>query len=118
MYEIPQTEFDINEVHKERIKYDKVLHDKYHNMKKRCYDSTNKDYKNYGDRGIYICDEWLDNKYAFFEWSMSNGFVKGLEIDRINNDGEYSPDNCHYVTRKQNRANRRDSNGRTKSRGF
>lgn len=109
MFEPEYKPFDIHDEHEERVHYDKSLHNKYHNMRKRCLDKNNKDYVHYGGRGITICDEWLDDKYAFFQWSMENGYELGLEIDRTNNDLGYSPDNCRYVTKKQNRNNRRDS---------
>lgn len=72
-------------------------------IKNRCYNPNNKKYYNYGGRGITVCDEWLNGKNGksgfecFYEWSMNNGFVLGLAIDRINNDLGYSPDNCRYV---------------------
>lgn len=74
-------------------------------MKARCYTKTNTSYPRYGKRGIYICDEWLiwDN---FYEWSMRNGYEKGLSIDRINNDGIYEPLNCRWTTSKEQVNNR------------
>ena len=101
--------FEVNQEHEERVLNNKTLETKWHNMKKRCYDPKNKDYYNYGGRGISICDEWLQDKYSFIEWSLDNGFEEGLEIDRIDNNGNYEPSNCRYVTRKENRNNRRDS---------
>lgn len=64
---------------------------------------------NYGGRGIKVCDEWRGkgSSKKFIEWSMINGYMKGLEIDRIDNDGDYSPQNCRYVTRKDNQRNKR-----------
>lgn len=77
-------------------------------MKSRCYNIKNKDYKNYGGRGIEICDNWLNNKESFCEWSINNGYEKGLEIDRENNDLGYSPENCRWVKRVINNRNKRD----------
>ena len=54
-------------------------------------------YKNYGARGVTICDEWLSNFEAFYDWSITNGYGKGLSIDRIDNDKGYYPDNCRWV---------------------
>lgn len=76
-------------------------------MKSRCYDKNSKSYHNYGGRGIIVCDGWLSISTAFIEWAKDNGWAKGLEIDRINNDGNYEPSNCHFVTRKVNTRNRR-----------
>lgn len=75
----------------------------------RCYSEKSKDYMNYGGRGIKVCDEWRGkgSSKKFIEWSMINGYMKGLEIDRIDNDGDYSPQNCRYVTRKDNQRNKR-----------
>jgi len=73
-------------------------------MKKRC---SNKKDKYYGGRGITVCDEWLNDFKAFYDWCMSNGWKQGLEIDRINSDKGYSPDNCRFVTSSENNANRR-----------
>ena len=69
-------------------------------MKKRCYSETDPGYKNYGGRGITICDEWKDNYPAFREWSISNGYSDELSIDRIDNDKGYAPDNCRWTTAK------------------
>ena len=72
----------------------------------RCYNPKNKWYKHYGGRGITVCDEWLNDKEAFYKWAIENGYKQGLEIDRKDNNSEYSPQNCHWVTRAQNTNNR------------
>lgn len=71
-------------------------------MKVRCYDIHNKDYKNYGERGIQICDEWLHNPLLFEEWSLNNGYTDELTIDRIDSDNNYCPENCRWVTLRDN----------------
>lgn len=68
----------------------------------RCYHENNKFYKNYGARGIKVCDEWKDSLFLFMDWALSSGWVKGLSIDRINNDGNYEPNNCHWITVSEN----------------
>lgn len=78
----------------------------YHHMKNRCYKSYNKSYKRYGARGISICQEWLDDPAIFFNWAVKNGYTDELEIDRIDNDGNYEPSNCRWVTHKVNSQNR------------
>lgn len=109
MFEPEYKEFDTCEEHKERIKFDKKLNDRYHNMKRRCYNKEYKDYHNYGGRGIDICSEWLEDRLEFINWSHANGYHPDLELDRIDNNKGYSPDNCRYVDRITNRNNRRDS---------
>lgn len=75
-------------------------------MKDRCYKERDINYKNYGARGIIVCDEWLNSFDNFAEWSLKNGYKKGLEIDRIDNDGNYEPKNCRYVPMIINRRNK------------
>lgn len=73
----------------------------------RCYNLNDVSYRHYGERGITVCQEWLDSPRAFIEWGEANGYKKGLQIDRMDNDGNYEPSNCRFVTCKENTANRR-----------
>ena len=75
-------------------------------MKARCFNSNELAYKNYGGRGITVCNEWL-NFEPFYRWAISSGYKHGLEIDRINNNGNYEPSNCRWVTDNENRLNTR-----------
>lgn len=93
----------------------------WNGMKARCYRKSAEQYKNYGGRGITICDEWLgDNGFInFYNWSIGNGYKDDLTIDRIDNNKGYSPDNCRWVSRKIQSLNRRNTlfftyNGKTK----
>jgi len=82
----------------------------YMGMKSRCYNPKVWNYSNYGGRGIRICDEWTAPKTGFqkfYDWSYSNGYRDDLQIDRIDNNGNYEPSNCRWVTRSVNQFNRR-----------
>jgi hypothetical protein len=75
-------------------------------MKKRCYSDLDKSWHIYGGRGIKICEEWLSSPIKFIQWSLENGYKQGLQIDRIDNDGNYEPNNCRFVTTKENCCNK------------
>lgn len=77
-------------------------------MKRRCTVISDKRYVNYGGRGIKVCDEWLGDNglFTFINWSEQNGYEEGLSIDRINNDGNYEPSNCRWITVSENTAKR------------
>lgn len=80
-------------------------------MRRKCYDPRNHNFKNYGARGISVCKKWLKSFKVFYEWSVENGYIVNhkLQIDRINNDGNYKPSNCRWTTAKVNSNNRRSS---------
>jgi len=77
------------------------------NMKARCRNSNRPDYKYYGGRGIDVCSEWEDFG-NFRKWAINNGYKKNLELDRIENDGDYCPENCRWVTHRENIKNSRN----------
>ena len=75
-------------------------------MKQRCENPNREKYAMYGGRGIRVCDEWHDS-HAFVEWALANGYEPGKQLDRTDNDGDYSPENCRWVTPKENCRNTR-----------
>lgn len=77
----------------------------WRNIKTRCLNTNNPSYKRYGGRGITVCNEWQNNFQAFKEWALSHGYAENLTIDRINNDGNYEPDNCRWITMKKQSMN-------------
>lgn len=83
------------------------LYSTWNNIRKRCYDKKIDCYKNYGGRGIRMYEEWINDPPAFIKWCMDNGWQKGLEVDRENNDGDYVPTNIRFITHKEQQRNTR-----------
>lgn len=81
------------------------LYNVWSRMKDRCSNPGTDNYRFYGARGISVCDEWTGSSDAFIRWAIANGWKPGLEIDRRDNNGNYEPGNCRFVTRKVNMGN-------------
>lgn len=88
------------------------LYKVWSSMRARCKKVDNKWTHNHGARGISVCKEW-DNYPLFKEWALSHGYEHGLQIDRTDNDGDYSPENCRFVTQSQNLLNTRQNHRET-----
>lgn len=74
-------------------------------MISRCYNPKNLRYKNYGDRGIAVCSDWLNSYESFLDWAFSNGYKEGLTLERKEVDGNYEPSNCRWATTAEQGAN-------------
>ena len=98
------------------------LHRIWHSMYCRCYYPTTNQYKNYGGRGIKVCEQWkhIEGFVRFYNWAINNGYEDHLSLDRIDNNGDYCPENCRWVTKKEQSNHRTNNvlytfNGETKT---
>ena len=77
------------------------------NIKTRCYNKNALRFKDYGSRGITMCDEWKNDFQTFYDWAMASGYREDLTIDRIDSDGNYEPSNCRWSTQTEQQNNKR-----------
>jgi hypothetical protein len=75
-------------------------------MRSRCCLPSRKCFHRYGGRGIQVCKEWRKSPGVFINWALANGWQEGLELDRKENNGNYEPGNCHFITSAANNRNR------------
>lgn len=83
------------------------LYQVYHNMLQRCYNENNPNFPDYGERGIKVHVSWQNDPQKFIEWGLVNGWKKNFQLDRVDNDGNYTPDNCRFVSHRENMSNTR-----------
>lgn len=92
------------------IRYDYLARDRiytiYKHMIDRCFNPKNPYFNLYGGRNITVCEEWKNDYKSFQKWSLENGYKENLSIDRINNDGNYCPENCRWTTMLVQQINR------------
>lgn len=86
----------------------KEIYSSYKSMMNRCYNTNNSHYKYYGAKGVTVCEEWRNDYQKFLDWSLVNGWGKGLQIDKdiLGNGFLYSPTTCKWVTSKENSQNK------------
>lgn len=91
------------------------MYDTWYGMNQRCSNSFHRSFENYGGRGISICDEWIDGPTNFIKWCETQEPIpEGYTLDRINNDGNYFPNNCRFASRKEQDTNKRERKDKRK----
>lgn len=78
------------------------LYSVWESMVSRCERVNSINYKYYGAKGIKVCRKWRDNPSSFVSWALDEGYKKGLQIDRINSNGDYEPKNCRFISKTEN----------------
>ena len=100
-----QDKINLTKLHRHKLSNTNLWH-VYYGILHRCYNKEDTHYNNYGARGITMCDEWKNSFDNFAKWAFTNGYKEGLQIDRVENNGNYEPTNCRWVDIKTNCRNR------------
>lgn len=95
--------------YRHRVDENRSLWYRWHHIKRRCFDARCPRYKEYGGRGITMCKEWAESFDNFVDWALTSGYEENLTIERIDVNGNYCPDNCKWITRREQSYNKQDT---------